>query len=91
MRSWWEVLQATCSRRGDIGESRRMLQEGLYFGTGNHWASHLRESFFHIEGMGCVVHPPNALIILQGGSSAGKVFCTMCETTMLPTELFHSQ
>src|SRR3989344_232164 len=35
----------------------------------------------------CPPHMPNAIIVLQGGQDAGKVRCTLCETTMLPTQL----
>lgn len=37
----------------------------------------------------CPPHPPNSIIVLQGGKNAGKVYCTLCETTMLPTQLLN--
>ena len=45
-----------------------------------------------VEGMATTcIHPPNAVIVLQGGPDIGKVRCTLCETTMLPTQLLASQ
>ncbi|OGZ94631.1 MAG: hypothetical protein A3H69_01410 [Candidatus Sungbacteria bacterium RIFCSPLOWO2_02_FULL_47_9] len=33
-------------------------------------------------------HPENSLIVIQGGDDVGKIKCTACEITILPTELF---
>ncbi|HLC44398.1 MAG TPA: hypothetical protein VJK50_00945, partial [Patescibacteria group bacterium] len=41
------------------------------------------------EGCAANNHPPNALIVLSGGLNIGKVLCTMCERTLLPTQLFN--
>lgn len=82
----------------DAMDWRQRLQELLYFGIGNRvihmfvGGDPIQVAFGPVDQLGgCITHPSSALIIIQGGPDVGKVFCTMCETTMLPTELFQSQ